>query len=966
MRSTSPLSVVPAVVLSLTLATLTASAQSVKIEELARFSQPLGVNTGIAATPDGRIFTFGTGAGGFGGIAEGVANGAGGYDTVLAYAFTDAGELPHRSCMNSRCTSAITAGAGGVYFSGRYLSRFDPATAAVTRLHDFGSADEARALALGNDGQTLFGARSDGRIFRFDTVTNTYQDLANVGSDTIGVVQMNNGTLLVTINNVSWQHTLLLQLDAASGAEVTSRFLSNVNTSIPTKGDDGQIYAYAQTILFNPIRAKQELWRIDATCVCPTVSLLPANTRPSTIAGIRNGFIYYNVGGVRRQQFTTGVNELVTGQPVFEQMTMAPDGRLLIFVDPDFFESPDDRWDAIDTNTFVPGVDTRVAVARVTSGDGLNGLPVEVTEAGNGKVYGVSLYSMTLNASIFEIDPATGAKAIAATFEHREIPDFNWGGANFQAMVAAPDGRLYGLYSLRSTRLFRFDPATGVVDIIKEWNGGTDGNWARSLTLGRDGSLYGLLEDAGTTIGGSGIFRVDPATGSVTTIYGSSALSLWPNITEGAPGVWYGSTRGDWAPYCSHIYRFDQATGTHTIVKSLTWEEGCDPELVALPDGTLVGAGWYGPTPSDPNAWQTGVVFTVNPATGAYQLVKAYTSADLVSPSKPFAGADGFAYVYVMPSEAGATAGLVRVDPQSAAVTMLVPTTAGSAPYSYLKGTSGRIYAGSSSPASIFGIGVLDTIPVAPASGPFGGTTSVSATLKAIGVPLPGRTIAFTLNGNAIGSAITNASGVATITGVSLSGIAIGSHPAAIVASFAGDDAFPASTGAGALEVTEPPDVPTPGLMSGDGFIRDDGNRYDFTFVVREKADGTDRGWFVLKVSDDGKKPKKQKKGHHANPKPDWFVATSYTDVVFSDDPTIRPGRRHRPQVDTVVFAGRGTWNGASGYRFEAFAQDRGEPGRRRESLRVVVYDSANRVVVSFDDELSGGNVQSHRLRRMW
>jgi hypothetical protein len=95
----------------------------------------------------------------------------------------------------------------------------------------------------------------------------------------------------------------------------------------------------------------------------------------------------------------------------------------------------------------------------------------------------------------------------------------------------------------------------------------------------------------------------------------------------------------------------------------------------------------------------------------------------------------------------------------------------------------------------------------------------------------------------------------------------------------------------------------------------------------------------------------------------DRFVARSVGFVAFSDDPSYRPGRPRRPQVDTVLFSGVGMWNGASGYGYEVFAADQGEPGRHRESVRITIRDAAGVVVAHVDGVLSGGNVQSVRIR---
>jgi hypothetical protein len=66
----------------------------------------------------------------------------------------------------------------------------------------------------------------------------------------------------------------------------------------------------------------------------------------------------------------------------------------------------------------------------------------------------------------------------------------------------------------------------------------------------------------------------------------------------------------------------------------------------------------------------------------------------------------------------------------------------------------------------------------------------------------------------------------------------------------------------------------------------------------------------------------------------------------------------------TAVFAGNGEWNGRSGYRFEASAQDRGEGAGYRDSLKVTIFDGAGIVVVTFDHDLDGGNIQSVRMQR--
>src|SRR5204863_8347302 len=85
-----------------------------------------------------------------------------------------------------------------------------------------------------------------------------------------------------------------------------------------------------------------------------------------------------------------------------------------------------------------------------------------------------------------------------------------------------------------------------------------------------------------------------------------------------------------------------------------------------------------------------------------------------------------------------------------------------------------------------------------------------TATLTSGGNPVVGKTISFTLNGTAVcggstgtGCPTTNGSGVATLAGVSLSGINAGTYLTAVGASFAGDSSYSSSSGSGSLTVNK-------------------------------------------------------------------------------------------------------------------------------------------------------------------
>lgn len=92
-------------------------------------------------------------------------------------------------------------------------------------------------------------------------------------------------------------------------------------------------------------------------------------------------------------------------------------------------------------------------------------------------------------------------------------------------------------------------------------------------------------------------------------------------------------------------------------------------------------------------------------------------------------------------------------------------------------------------------------VAVADVEGTVGETIDLMATLTVVGAgwPLEGKDIAFSIDGTGVGTAVTNATGVATFGYLIPNAIAVGDH--AIGAAFAGDDNYEASNGTGTLNV---------------------------------------------------------------------------------------------------------------------------------------------------------------------
>jgi MYXO-CTERM domain-containing protein len=98
---------------------------------------------------------------------------------------------------------------------------------------------------------------------------------------------------------------------------------------------------------------------------------------------------------------------------------------------------------------------------------------------------------------------------------------------------------------------------------------------------------------------------------------------------------------------------------------------------------------------------------------------------------------------------------------------------------------------------------VTTTLTASPASAAFGGTVGLTAVLTGNSAALGGRSVVFTFNSVAAGTATTDATGTATISGVSLTGIEPGVYTGAIAASYAGETGFLASSGSADLTVTK-------------------------------------------------------------------------------------------------------------------------------------------------------------------
>src|SRR3989441_363938 len=101
-----------------------------------------------------------------------------------------------------------------------------------------------------------------------------------------------------------------------------------------------------------------------------------------------------------------------------------------------------------------------------------------------------------------------------------------------------------------------------------------------------------------------------------------------------------------------------------------------------------------------------------------------------------------------------------------------------------------------------YGLSVPTTLTTS-AAGSYGGTATLQAALSGSGGPISGATVNFTLSGNTVGSTVTGANGVASLTNVSLAGVDAGSYSGVVGAAFAATGNFQGSNATGDLTVSK-------------------------------------------------------------------------------------------------------------------------------------------------------------------
>ena len=260
-----------------------------------------------------------------------------------------------------------------------------------------------------------------------------------------------------------------------------------------------------------------------------------------------------------------------------------------------------------------------------------------------------------------------------------------------------------------------------------------------------------LAGDALNTLGQTEQTLIN-GTGSQSGNCGASACLRWGDYTGMALDP------NGCAFWMTNEYYATNGLNFHTRIGAFTF-----PSCTPVGNGTLSGT----------------VTDGTNPIPGATVSLGSRTTTTSGSGSYSFSVPAG-----TYPSETAVAAGFT-----SSTITM-IPVASG--------GTTTRNF-------TLTGTSAATALAVAAATGTYGGTTNLSATLTSGGNPVAGKSVSFSLNGTSVGSANTNASGAATLNGASLAGIATGTYATGVSASWTGDGSYGASSGTAQLAVSQAP-----------------------------------------------------------------------------------------------------------------------------------------------------------------
>ncbi len=205
--------------------------------------------------------------------------------------------------------------------------------------------------------------------------------------------------------------------------------------------------------------------------------------------------------------------------------------------------------------------------------------------------------------------------------------------ANPYSGVIREGSVLYGITYYGGTSnhgtVFKIDPVTGTETTLYEFTGARDGAYPTGL-IARDGKLYGTTlygGDASCGADGCGtVFEVEPATGAETVLYTFTGApdGMYPNGLIFKDGGIYGTT-SDGGLGFGTIFHVDANTGAESLPYRFTSQaDGSLPYTLISEGDILYGTTYYGGGKHCYDKAGCGTVFKLNLKTGAKAILHTF------------------------------------------------------------------------------------------------------------------------------------------------------------------------------------------------------------------------------------------------------------------------------------------------------------------------------------------------------
>ncbi len=211
---------------------------------------------------------------------------------------------------------------------------------------------------------------------------------------------------------------------------------------------------------------------------------------------------------------------------------------------------------------YVPSTNAYTVMSNCTAVDGnkIAGL-VRVGDM----LYGTAMYDgLYGSGTVFSFDLLTGNFTKLADFDSIN------GKSPVDDLVLAPNGKLYGVTMFGGTDnggvLFSFDPTANTIEKLIDFQPGPYYQPMAGMIMGSNGNLYGMV-----SYYYGGLFEYNIAQNELDFIWDfpSTASGRVPQgkLTELQDSVFYGSTRYGGDGLEGTLFRYDQRTDNHTILK---------------------------------------------------------------------------------------------------------------------------------------------------------------------------------------------------------------------------------------------------------------------------------------------------------------------------------------------------------------------------------------------------------------